>query len=185
MGSEFLKGLKNNLILLLLALSLSGCQGLRPFDSFLEKLPTINLPLKGENCSVGLDAVSPHKFTNEELQLRPKSCHVYGKVPTDFGHALMFDICGDYFHPHLFTYNKDGVKLDSLKIGQNCGSDALVEQYSSYSITTDWQIIVVDSTIYYGLDQSDLATDSFTSVVVAHSSYQVNSESGEIIKLEN
>lgn len=163
-----------------------GCNNLskNEFARYYSQIPVLEYPII-------LDCLKETKYfnfpENEEYlvgKYKPINCSINGRLPMSNNVvAIIYSYPGDSMYPILFTYDRTGQSIDTLKIGSLC-----LEWMGTYltnyvQINSDRTIQVIDSTKYYSLDKNDdiiPKTDSL--VIVEKSNFNLN-ENGHFSKI--
>ena len=131
------------------------------FMQFVHEIPTYNFPIL-MSCNYDRP-LSEITFTSYENYI-PEGGSVVAKLNsnTDF-ELIVFDFACDYSCPILFSYNSDGIRLDSINLtpGQ-CGEDMNISSSEWFKIDENISIELIDSTEHYSYLQAEQILDSIT-----------------------
>lgn len=121
------------------------------FNAFLEKIPSITLPVTIRECSVntqGLTKIDSNKFVSETVN------YGYGKLaPNNKYVAVIFLASADCEIPVLVTYDKSGNKIDEKEINiGGCGSDCGYSCNEIMRIDQNNNIFTADTVSSYDCD---------------------------------
>lgn len=90
---------------------------------------------------------------------------VAGKFSKNDKYYIIYGVIGDMIYPYLFTYNKDGEKIDSiyLHIGYCLGDEEVIASNIT-TIGKDYQITMTDTTkyVHYNDDENNMHVDSIS-----------------------
>lgn len=138
------------------------------FSQFLSEIPTYNFPVK---MSCDYDRLANDQNFEKFLKYYPKGGRLVSKLNSNLDFSLIiFDFECDYSCPLLYTYSKDGIRIDSLNLtpGQ-CGEDPFMKSREWFIISENLNIQLVDTTVY----RSNLEIIDSTSI--QSKSYRISS----------
>jgi len=143
------------------------------FPLFVKKIPAYDFPV-GMSC----DFERPAAEVNFEGYERyfPEGGRIIAKLRsnTDF-RFVIFDFPCDYSCPTLFSYSKDGKRIDSLNLtpGQ-CSEDAGMIRKEWFKIDENIHVELIDTTHYFSYIDGTQVRDSS----IVHSRHYLNHNLG-------
>lgn len=118
------------------------------FKEFLENIPSKNLPLTIE-CGFE-NTIFNEDFDSKFQQFIPQGFEVVGKLNTNKElNLVLFASIGDILYPYLFSFNQEGLKIDSVYLHiSTCAADQNLELSTWSVIEQDITINMVDTVKY-------------------------------------
>lgn len=121
------------------------------FQDFVENIPEYQFPVK-MTCSY--ERMANPKDFEEYSQYFPAGGRVVSKLKSPFNcDLIIFDFACDYSCPVLYSYNENGVRIDSVNLtpGQ-CAEDSFGKRRNWFLIDENLEIELVDSMEYFSTD---------------------------------
>ncbi len=164
--------------LLIIALGCSIGQKTKDnFKNFYLKVPNLKFPIL-------IDCKTDYKYfdkTSIEDSLGFKYCpenwQINGRISLSENYiALIYSYPGDFMYPSIFTFNSDGLPIDTLNLGTSCGEWHGNVERSIIKITENKQIKFIDSLIIYGTDEDENIIHGTGSVKVTIRDYKLDKD---------
>lgn len=121
------------------------------FDNFVDKIPEYTFPIK-----MSCDFSRPEIKNNltEYIEYFPEDGRLISKLNSTTNYSLIiYDFACDYSCPILYSYNSDGIRIDSLNLtpGQ-CGEDGFGKRKNWFLISENITIQLIDTTEHYNFN---------------------------------
>lgn len=148
-----------------------------PFAESVSKINMLDLPL---TFCCGAETYTWIAEYGKEIETRApqhySSVGIIGKLPTINNNIyIVYGLVGDIIYPVLYTYNTQGIKIDSLNLhlGYFCGADDTTNEKCWTTINKDTSIDMTDTTVYFHYVGNNQTLDS---IIVAKRNYQLDTD---------
>lgn len=144
------------------------------FEKYLAHFKFYNTPLI-LNCGLPSYKYEDAPFFNSSKFGFKTPMVIAGTIyPQNNFHTLLCGIVGDDLYPFLITFNKEGIKIDSLDLSGNCNREQGYSGHSKVIFNVDYSITKTDSVITYHVNSDSERIPGTDSTVVITFRYKLN-----------
>ena len=151
------------------------------FPDYVKTINQIDLPLK-TTCEKELEPPLLPYADSLISKFGPENSRIYGKLADKKRFtAIIYLYPADIVLPIIQTTDKQGNKISTLNLFENCNEDELFKSTSWTSINKDLSIVINDSITTYKRDKEGEIINSSKRTKISHKNFYIDDE-GQIIE---